>query len=218
MTWLEIYNAVCMRIWGVQTPPEGAVALLQGANGVIGQVHHNIQTKRNYWFMEAVTTFPIVAGTMLYDLPVNFKEIVLGGLRFVDATSGQYYPQLKMILPIDYNCFSDNGTADYPEYYEIWGGQLALYPMPKSNQTLHMRYYKYFDRPPAVFAGTSDLLTIHGSEAIYDLAAAEVLLAQEEYQKAALYDKKGSDALELLNFEDEDRRRPEVTQVRYQEV
>jgi hypothetical protein len=219
MTWLEIYNAVCMRIWGVQAPPEGAVQLLQGQYGVIAEIHRNIQRKRNYWFMDANTTVAVLTGNPQYPLPADFKEFAYQGIRFIDATSGLFYEPLRLLLPGDYKYFSTIDTADYPEYYAVYEDQLVLMPIPESDQTLYVMYWKYLARPPAVFDTSSDALTIYGADVIYNLAAAEVLTAQEEYQKAQMYEVKGQQALEVLNGEDESRRLgSEVIQVPYQEV
>jgi hypothetical protein len=219
MTWLELYNAVCTRIWGVQTPPEGAVELLQGQYGVIATVHRNIQKNRNYWFMETSTTLAVVAGTTVYDLPDDFKEFVRDGLRFINSDTGYYESPLKCLYPGDENYFNDpTATDDYPKYYEIYGGQLVLTLVPKSDQTLYMRYYKYLDRPHSTFDDTDDELTINGNDAIYNLAAAEVLNASEEFQKAQIYDGKGQQALMLLAEEDMSRRRATLTQIRYEDV
>jgi len=211
MTWLELYNAVCYRVWGLQTPPEGAQALLQGQYGIIATIHHNIQKWRNYWFMEALEQIAVTAGLDTYALTTNFKEIVKNGITW-DIITGPS-PALTQILPGDYTCFGIDET-EYPEYYEIWGDQLIIKPIPKNDLTLNMRCYRYLPRPPAVFDATSDALTINGCDVIYNYAVAEISTIQEELSKAKIYKANGDAALLMLGEEDAVRRRSGINQIR----
>lgn len=217
MTWTQIYDAVCLRIWGMQEPPEGAVDILQGAEGIIGNIHRNIQRKKDYWFMEIASTIDVLEGVSEYDLPDGFKKLDRDGLRFLQEAG--YGPPLKLLMPGDYRYFDDpDATEDYPQYYEIHENVLKLTATPASDQTLHIRYLGYLDRPPDAFDNTTDDLLTYGADVVVNLAAAEVLLAQESIQKAQMYEAKGLEALLILNEEDAERRLSEFTQIRYRDV
>jgi len=218
MTWQEIYNLTVFKIWGTSVPPAGVQNVLQGQYGLIANAHRKIQKDYNYWFMEATATNALIAGTANYALPAGFKEIIREGIRLVDATSGDYNIPIKPLMPndayIDHRGASDE--ADYPNYYEIYGGELVLYPTPSlDGVVLNMRCYVYLDRPPAVFDATYDDLTRNGHGAIVALAAAEMCKIQEEYQKAQVFEAEAAAEIELLKVEDDRLRRAEIRTCEY---
>lgn len=221
MNWTEIYNQVVYEVWGNSTPPEGTVAALQGANGIIAQVHRKIQEDYNYWFMETTWTTTLTDGVQSYVLPTLFKEVVQNGFQLIDVTSLDRYPPLSPMQPNDMaNHFRDaDYEADYPSFYEIYGGALLLYPMPSlTGVTLSARIYQYLARPPAVFDTTSDTLTINGADAIVYGAAARICKIQEEYQKFQVLKSEFAEELERLMQMDVRMRRAEINTCIYQGV
>ncbi len=221
MTFLQIYERVCLKVWGNSQVPQGSAVLLQGQYGVIANVHRRIQEDRNFWFMEKAGTISVVSGTQNYALPTGFKEIVPKGLRIADADSGNFYEPLSPLHPDDaYSHFRDvNETSDYALYYEIYGGQLYLYPMPSLAVTLSIRYYGYLDRPvAATFTTETDILTQEGADAIVAYSAAEMLRYMNELNRAQMYEAEGNAALEILHQKDHKMRRAEINTCRYRGI
>lgn len=213
MTWEELYNRTVFKIWGISVPPAGVQAVLQGIYGLIANAHHKLQQDFNFWFMENLSTILMVAGTAAYDLPAEFKEVIREGFRFQDLSTSDYYPPIKPLKPgdafRDYRGHAD--SADYPTHYEIFNGQIILYPTPSlDNVILQVRSYCYLPRPPAVFGNTFDALTRNGYEAIIALAAAEMCKISEEYQKEQAFRAEAIEGIELLHQIDDRMRRAEI--------
>lgn len=218
MTWEELYNRTVFKIWGTSTPPALVQAVLQGQYGLIANAHFKLQQDFNFWFMEDATTIAMVDGTSAYALPTNFKEVVKSGFRFLDSVTGDYYPPITQLKPgvafEDYRGSTDE--SDYPTYYEIYNGQIVLYPKPSlTGAVLQVRYYGYLDRPPAVFGTTYDDLTRNGYNAIVALAAADMCKILEEYQKQQIFEAEANTEISLLHQADDRMRRAEITECEY---
>jgi len=116
---------------------------------------------------------------------------------------------------------SDN-TAEYPYYYEITKDVLTLYPKPEdSNRVLHLLYWQFLDRPTSSdfesTATTTDDLLTYGSDAVVNLACAEMAEILKEYDMAQYYEKRSGQALDLLKNEDRRRRQSPHYFVHYAE-
>lgn len=224
MTWYELYNHVCLKLWGSSNPPASAVNLI-GPNGMIARAHRDIQRDWNYWFMEASTTISVTAGVSSYALPTNFKELIKKGLQAVDSSSGYYLDPLSPLYPGEaFDSFRDpvNG-APYPTHYEIYEDMIHIYPIPSGAFTIRMRYYKYLDRPTAADFGAppisvSDALTIACPLGIAALAAMEFAGIQKEADVVQMCLSEVKDSIDTLKQEDQKRRRAEALQVRYADL
>jgi len=220
MTWIEVYNATILKVFGESTPSAGLDVAIRGSSGIIANAHRKIQQDWNYWFMEAETTITLAAGTPSYALPTGFKEIFPRGLRLKDSSTGDFDLPLSPLLPNEaYETFRDSDDeADYPLYYEIFGGSLYLYPTPQlAGVVAYLRYYKYLDRPPTTFAATTDILITEGANAVIFLAASEICKIQEEYQKAQILEAEGVAQVNLLQSLDQRMKQSELNEIRYRD-
>lgn len=146
MTFQQVYDQIVWNIWGDTIPPASVPINLQSPTGLISDFHRKIQEEENFWFMETETTQAVTTGTSDYALPTYFKEPI--GLRFL-TSDGDYTELLRRIWRREKFVGFQSGseTADYPEYYEIFEGNICLLPEPCVDSTLYIRYYKYLDRP-----------------------------------------------------------------------
>lgn len=218
MNWTDIYNRVVFEVWGNSVPAQGFPGVLQGEYGIIANAHRKIQEDYNYWFMEQAGTNVLIDGTANYALPVGFKEIIQNGLQLVDATTGDYTLPLSPMQPNDtFNHFRDaDEEADYPTFYEIFGGEIILHPTPSlSGVVMRLRCFSYLARPPAVFGVTYDDLTRGGHNAIIYEACANICRIQEEYQKEQRFMEQFRVEIERLMQSDARMRRAECNTVLY---
>jgi len=218
MNWTELYNRVVFEVYGNSVPAQGTQNVLQGEYGIIANAHRKIQEDYNYWFMESTELTTLTDGVRNYPLPALFKEVVQNGFRMVDTVSGNYCSPISPMQPNDaFNHFR-NATeeVDYPTHYEIYGGELLLYPTPAlTGVVLAAKIYKYLPRPPAVFDLTYDALTRNGHNAVIYEAAANICRIQEEYQKMQVFQGELVKELERLMQMDARMRRAENNTVLY---
>ena len=172
--------------------------------------------------MEAQGTIQLLQDVQVYDLPADYKEIMKGGFRLIDASTGNFHDPMNPLLPGDVAAhFKDAAErVTYPLYYEIFGGQLHVYPVPDTTGVLlALRYYAYLPRPPAGWTAPAgdiyDTLTRNGYDAIVGFAAGEMCKILEEYQKMQSFEAEGVIGTELLKTMDVRNRRAEVTECRY---
>jgi len=222
MTFGEIYSAVCLNVWGESVPPTGGANRLQGNEGIISNMHRDIQTDYNYWFMQTWGIIDTVAGTQGYTLPTNFKELTTALWQVVDAVATDPYfsePLTVLSSPEAHLRWRDNNRrTEYPNYYEIIGGEtIILYPIPEyDDRELNIMYWRYLDRPAtATFTTDYDELTTYGAEAIIALATAKMFRILQELNQATIYDLEAKRQIELLKQEDYRRRQCNLEMVKY---
>lgn len=227
MTFGEIYDKIVYAVWGSSTPPAGTVGSLTGSEGIIANIHKRIQKTDNYWFMHETTAFNILNEVQGYNLPDDFKGEVSLLFKRKDQT---YFdiPLRKIGLYSEQENYWQNDTpVEYPEFYAISGDSFILYNPPKVLDTetleLHMCYWKYLPRPSAFTGGgalgaESDDLTINGAEVIIGLAAFEILMGENEVQKATVFRQMGEEARRELQIQSKDHRNSKMDFVAIQDV
>jgi len=117
-------------------------------------IHRQIQTEWDWWFMEKLDTLSIIAANQSYALPTRFKREV--SLWFTHATTGKYESPIQRLMRGQAEVTFTDPTDDttYPTHYEIWGDSATpfkLWPIPDTNVTLNRRYYAYL---PNLKSGT----------------------------------------------------------------
>jgi hypothetical protein len=201
----SIYNYTTFLVYGNTPPPAEVSTYWQALEGVITNVHRNIQRANDYWFMEGVHAWWMVAGTPDYPLPADFKKEVY--LEFEDITiPSTYHERLIKLSASEYlDKFKDDTASawvDYPEHYSIvWdaGGEIGLGPAPKTTGViLWMIYYRYL-QVTAPFAAYEDALTIEAPYLIANMAAIELeKKLQNDPQKIAMLTENAQSELNLL--------------------
>jgi hypothetical protein len=225
MTFGEIYDAVCLNVWGESVPPVGGAARLQGAEGIIANMHRDIQVDYNYWFMQTWSIITSIAGTQAYTLPIDMKDIIslLWAKEDTTATYTYFTDPLTIISNQEAHLKwkDNNNSTEYPMICEIIDGQgVVLYPIPEeSGRELHVIYYAFLDRPGATtFTTDTDLLTQFGAEAIIALSSAKMLRILQEVNQANVFDLEAKREIELLKKEDYRRRQSNLESVHYRGV
>lgn len=223
MTFYEIYARTIMRLYGDTTPPTSSVALLQGSPGLIADAYKRVQQSYNYWFMRAYTTWATVAETQTYGLPALYKSMI--SLQF--KTSGENYFQdpmspLKLVDPFNTQWNKNFDSVEYPQFYEINGNTIAIYPAPSEIRTLHMIYWSFFAQPVAAdwveASSSNNDLTDNAGDIISYLASSDYSLIMKEYDQAQVYAQKAEELTILLKEQDYANRQSLIQDVRYSEV
>ena len=88
MTLTEIYNRVIWNIYGDSTPPASVVTNMQGANGLIANIHKRFQREWNFSWMEDESYLEVTEGDFRVALPSDFKEEVL--IKYYDQRAELY--------------------------------------------------------------------------------------------------------------------------------
>lgn len=151
MTYAEIYNQICMYVWGDTGLPTNMGYMLIGSEGIVAQARKQIQEDYDYWFMEATHELPVIASDSTYDLDFdNFKKEIR--LWFEDENGDYVTPLTKLSKNEQDQHFTDaDQEVKYPTHYYIDYNsstgyrRLNLYPIPEEDRTLHIRYYRYLD-------------------------------------------------------------------------
>ena len=216
MTFGEIYNKVCQKVWGSSPPPTIASALT-GQNGIISDIHRKIQQNYNYWFMQAYATIVMIDGTQAYNLPSEFKEII-NCLYKIDGQENFTDPLTPLGLGQGQLEWKDEET-EYPTLYEIVNGAIVLYPRPSEARTLHVNYWQFLRRPTdAEFTTYEDALSQFGYEVMINLSVVEIADILKEFDLSQRFDSKALEALDLLKTEDRSRRQNHIAEILYQDV
>lgn len=216
MTFGEISDKVQFKIWGTSTPPQGAVAQLEGQDGIICDCHRKIQQKYNYWFMQGYTSFPTVANLQAYPLPADYKELISVQFKVYGTDYFQEPMSPLGLKEAQYYKWTENADpVEYPTWFELIGESIVLYPAPSTaNYYFHMVYWGFLMRPTdALFQTTEDELTMYGGTAIVNMAVAEMKDVLEEYQAAEMWRRKAEDEIESLKEEDRRRRQSQIAEV-----
>jgi hypothetical protein len=75
VTFGEIYSRAMWLVYGSSTPPVDADTQFQGVTeGILANLHRNLQEDFNYWFMEEAYGVAVPAYTRSLALPSDFKE------------------------------------------------------------------------------------------------------------------------------------------------
>jgi len=221
MTWTEVYNRVVFKIWGNSTVPAGTLAVLQGDEGIIGNVHRKIQQDYNYWFMQTSGTLTSASGTQSYSatgLSGTYKEII--SMAWLVDGETFYSDPLSPVSTQDAEklYIQSAATAKYPTLYELRDENIILYPIPTtSSLTLRVQYWQFLDRPPASFDATTDDLITYGADAVVNGAAAEMLEILKEWDSVKAMNGRAGEALELLKQEDRRRRQAPLYNIKYKD-
>jgi hypothetical protein len=225
MTFGEIYSAVVLNVWGDSTPPSSMVTRLQGEEGIIANMHRDIQVDYNYWFMKTYYTLNSVDGQQGYALPDNYKEAINCMWQVVDASAT--YPRFTdplirlSVEQAHWKWKDNNSETEYPGYFEIINGQsIIFYPIPsEDNRELTVVYWKFLERPTtAGFTTAYDDLTTAGAEAIVALATAKAFRILQEFNNANMYEGEAKRQIELLKQEDYRRRQANLEFVEYRGI
>jgi hypothetical protein len=185
MTFREIFEDASFNVWGSTTPSAEEATRLQAR---IRHAHRALQQKHSMYFMEEVGyTISVVDGTSSYPLPPRFKEAI--SVRFADADGNMSEPLQRFYTgQADRR---DYGESEQPKYFEVVENNIILYPEPDAAGTVYMHYYQYLPEPEtsdfAEGATTEDELTIHGADAVIDLATAEMLVSLDNGEKAKVF-------------------------------
>jgi hypothetical protein len=93
---------------------------------------------RNWDFLEGSTTFATVASTQFYALPYNYDTLIditvtVGTTVYTpkEAPNRQFWDNLNATVGY---------TSNTPEYFYIYGGQIGIYPVPSSANTVTVNY------------------------------------------------------------------------------
>lgn len=211
MTFGEILARVNFKIWGNSTVPSGSQAVLSGDEGFIANAHQQLQWDYNYWFQSANAVIATVSGTQNYSLPSDFKEPIniLYKITGKDYFSNSLIP-LGMSEDTDYWWQVNNTTQEYSTHYKYLDDSIVLYPTPNAARSLHVVYWKIFDRPTSAFTDTSstesDDVTDQAHELIVNLAAAEMCDVLEEFNKAQVFRQQAVLSADALKKKDARRR------------
>lgn len=202
-----IYARVVWNIYGDSTPPASVVTYLQGADGAIARAHRDIQTDWNYYFMEASSAPAVVSGVRSVALPTRFKKEI--ALKLYDPVNAVYKPELIRLGRGGVFAQFQNATdtADYPQYYEIWNGNIDLWPMPSENSVLNIRYYNYL--ATLTLTTDHDALTDdpHGAEAIIARVVMDFASNIEYADKYEPFMARYNEAIRLLREKDQEYKR-----------
>lgn len=75
MTFQQIYNRALWLVYGDSTPPASVATQMQAVTeGILANLHRNLQEDFNYWFMEESYGVSVPAYTASLALPSDFKE------------------------------------------------------------------------------------------------------------------------------------------------
>lgn len=225
MTYGQILARVSVLVWGSSPADPETVGFLYGSEGVIANAVRELQRDYNYWFMQANTALDVQGFVQSYDVPADFKEFRAAMWKY-DDEDGFSLP-LKLVstaVGIEKWNSDDSDSSEYPEYIEMNGDSFTLYPDPNPNyplvvgdtgydatltRELHILYWAYLARPSAVtatFDAYEDAMSIHGAEAVIDLAAAYMCELNSEYDRGVLFRNRASMAVDNLKKEDKRRR------------
>lgn len=105
--------------------------------GMINKAYHRIERAALWKFSEGEADISVVANTReCPDAPSDFGISI-----------AVYSPELKQELQFhdERQSFLDIGWQGGPvQLYSLWDGDLKFYPLPKKNETLTLRYYKFW--------------------------------------------------------------------------
>ena len=220
MTFYEIYTSTIMKIWGDTTPPTSGVSYIQD---LISNIHRKLQQDYNFWFMRAYTTWETVVDSQTYGAPAEFKEMI--NLQF--KKEGESYftdpmSVLKLTEPFVTQWNKNNGSVEYPEFYELQSDYITIYPAPSEIRTLHLIYWTFSSRPVAADwiegSSTEDSVAAYLGEAISYIAASDYSLIQKDYEQAKIYNDKANELIYNLKREDNRKRQAPLQYVEYQEI
>lgn len=213
MTLQEIYDRAIWYVFGNSVPVASVATNLQGATGIIAAEHRHVQEEYNYWFMETDDTVSLVSGTQGYAIPSLFKMEVS---FFVEDADGYYLPPLQRLTrgqsPVTFQP-TDTGT---PTHYELWNGNINLFPTPDAALTLHRRYYAFLT--PLVNLTDTDDLTVHGADVLIYKTAYELAVNLDYENKSNLMLRKYFAALDQLKLKHWERSKAGLLSVDYSDL
>jgi len=214
LTVQEIYDAVVFNLWGNTGAPAGVEAVI---NRIIEQCHRRVQQDYNYWFMHTWAALECEAGVQSYALPENFKEYISSLWQTVDSEDEPNgFTKILSVIGMgdaqQYLWQQDGYSVEYPEYVEITGGNLVVYPDITEARTLYLVYWMFLDLPDAA---EDDDLTIYGDEVLVNMATYKTALHLKEFDLVNAYKTEYLESLELLKNEDRRRRQSPINWVDY---
>lgn len=93
-----------------------------------------------------IATTTVTSGQQDYSISVSHLKVLRVELK---GNGGTYFTKLEPIDIADREYIVDNTTTGVPEYYDIQGGSVFLYPIPNYTQAASLKIY--FQRGPAEF-------------------------------------------------------------------
>jgi hypothetical protein len=145
----QIITKINWLLFGDSTAPTSVTTHFAGVDEeFIADMHRQVQTEWDYWFMENLDTQSIAASTQSYALPTRFKREL--SLWITNSESLYEQPLQRLMRAQAETTFRNPAeTAVYPTHYEIWGATtpLKLWPIPSSDSTLNRRYYAFLQPP-----------------------------------------------------------------------
>jgi hypothetical protein len=217
MTLSEIYDAICMRVWGEATAPPIAENILAGENGVIADIHRKLQEEYNFYFMRDTGTVTTTAGTASYSLPSDYKQIITVQAK-VDGEDYYAVPMKPLGTGDAQSTYMrSDKEAEYPEAYDIVDDQIVFYPVPSEDSyEILLTYWKYLTAPTdATFDDFEDDLTMAGSELMVLMGVVEMADVLKEWDTVNRYENKVASAFETLKRRDQRWRQSQIMEVEY---
>lgn len=208
MLYSDVVTKTLLEVYGSDPAQPEITTALYGSEGIIGNIHRQIQEENDLWFMLASTTEVLVDAQAAYDIDYEFKKEI--DLRIVDQ-DGTFYNQLTKIAPKIADTVQASETEPTHYWIDYSGGyrRFNLYPTPNVDagytRTLNIRYWKYLDRlsdTQTTFEATEDDLSIECPYLIIYKAAAQILITIENYEKAQIMEGKAQEQLLKLQKKD----------------
>lgn len=218
MTFYEVLTSTLMKVWGDTVPPTSSMAYIQQ---LISDNHKKIQKDYNFWFQRAFTFWPTVVGSQTYGVPVGFKELISTQFKIENE---DYFKDplspLKIKEPYGTQWNENQEPVEYPNFFELQGDYITIYPPPSEIRTLHFIYWSFFARPVEAdwveATTTEDSVTEHAGELISYMSASDYSLIMKEYDQAKVYNEKAQDLMFDLKREDHKKRQSPLEFIRYE--
>lgn len=226
MTFNEVLARVQWNVWGNTAPPANAMAMLQGANGIISRAHHKIQVDHNFWFMrtwaEILTVYDEVDEeyTQAYLLPDELKEII-NFQWHIEDNDGNYEgfttPLARLTDEQSQQHFwkNDNiNSVEYPEYFEVVDNMIVFYPDGNCARTGVLNYWQYIE---CLLDDEEDDLMREGPEAVICQATSDVYLHLHEVDLSGYWKNLAREEFDRLRTKDYHKRRAHINEFGTQE-
>lgn len=145
-TFQELYNAVSdfLGIYG-SSGPSGAD--LTDAKSIVNSGYLKFLLSHPWSFRRRYATLSIVSGEWLYELPVDYTEMIT---KFSYALNTGYPPIEERAIDTLMQLRAEQSTTGYPMYYATQVGsyapetgqrnEVAFWPTPNADFTLHYGY------------------------------------------------------------------------------
>lgn len=235
MTFQEIYEQIVFETFGDSSVNNSMIQRIRGTgntavnNGLISQAHRRFQGMNNFWFMMMTEVIQLQIGIQSYTLSnilgtriteSNIKEII--SLLPKDEVNSVFKDPLLLLRTgaAQNGLWQIDGIAQpYPEYYEMFGDELVIYPDISESHELHFIYYGYTDRPPvddATFtASNGDAVTLYAGDIIVHMVQAEIARIKKDMDSYRIETDLYNGLIQDLKFIDNRKRHANITELPY---